>query len=976
MRNLPAFVFIFLVNSLSNPFVIQAQSTLLDDFNRTAGNSLTTTGLPWLETESAGSDGSKIRLVSISASNQVVQMSACNADNSAPVSGNEQISMNMTGRYATVFNTATTTLEWYFNFRNPQSSPSGFGTTTYGIAFVLGCDEANFTSSTADGYAVVIGNSGSPDPVRLVAFQNGLSVNSNITDIISSGTTVANNYYSVKVTFNPCTKQWSLAVRDDGSTAFTDPKTGTLGTALTAFHYTHTRLDLSYLGALWQHSTGCTGARFDNFYIPTASAAANQYVWNGTTTDYRLATNWTPSRNCPRMSDVLLWNASSPSNATVTNVPTDTVGQIVISDNRTVTLRTPNAGGTKTISLSGGTGTDFQVASGSSLVMDADTGMVINLLTGATAAIGGTVTFINTANGSPRSHRLQAADAGAIVFQSGAVFTAADLSGNPFGGTGQANTVLFQSGSTYVSQDGASPFGLAQPASKVVFQSGSLFKLEQGIGFQLLGRTYANVEINTTSVINNLFGGSGVATMDNLNFVQGTLNFQLSSNNQPLNLVIKGNLTVQSGATLNFNPGNASAKSSLTLSGSAMQTISGTGTINLGNNTEVIFDNASGFTLNRNLTTAGTVHLKTGLIHAPANELFLNNQATNALTTTDGFVNGALRRKLLSGQPYAFPVGNASHVQNSLIQFATTDCITDVAVRFHATDPNTTSIIPFTENGLSFSQLLTDGYWECTTNCGNALASEYRLQLYPNQFGGYGQNGQPFTIAKRVGSGNWQQNGSLSNPDGHASQVQNDLSVIRTGLAGFSNFAIATTVEPLPVRWLSFTSSYENGQTQLEWITTDEQNNYGFEVQWSPDGRLFQRIGFVSAASNQPNIPLSYSFADASGNCGYYRLQQRDWDGHTAYSKIVPVRCQKPADPAPVVYPNPITEHSELIVPNATDLAMKLFTVQGKVLGQWQGSSEILSSALQCQSIQLAAGVYILELHQAENVWRLKVVKN
>jgi|GEM_PF-3945538 len=966
---------IFLFPSLSGWLLflfscpVSAQSfILLDNFDRANTHIVANANVPWTESESASNDNSKIQIL-----NNNLHIQGCNSDNSAGTSSSEHISLDVSDRYATVFSHAADVLTWCFNMHNSQSDPSGFGSQQYGIAYVLGCDEANFSSSTADGYAVVIGNTGSPDPVRLVAFQNGLSVNSNLTDIINSQTTAATAHYSIRVSFNPCTGNWTLEVRDDNG-SFQDPALSTPTFTFmpdAAIHTSLTQLNLKYTGALWQHNTACETALFDNFYIPTAINAV--YTWIGSTsTDFQTGTNWQPTRQCPKPNDILQWNHTSPIQATVTNVPTQSIGQLLITDGRAVTFRTPNAGGIKTLSITGANGTDFRLDTASSLTIDADTGLVVNLLTSTTAAIDGQLTFINTATGSSRSHRLLATDAGSIVFRSGSVFTAADLSGNAFGNRGQANTVIFQTGSIYVSQDGAAPFGLAQPASKVVFQPGSLYKHQQNTGLQLVGRTYADVEINTPSIINNPFGGNGSCTIDNLNFIQGRLNFQLSGNNQPLHVTVKGNLTIHNGAVLNFSPTNDRAKSSFIFEGAMPQTISGDGTLNFGSYSDIIFDNTNGVTLSRNLTTSGTVQLKNGRIHTGDYELSVSNNTVAAITAVNGYVHGVLRRSIAPDQPYDFFVGNESHLQRATVRFTEPDCVTSLAVRFRNANPDTSPVTDFTENGVYFSHLLPDGYWELTTNCGNAPASTYELGLYPNHFTGYANLAGKFTITKRIGTGHWHQNGNLHNPDNQATFIQNDQSIRRTNMTGFSNFAVITSVHPLPVHWIYFAANHRNGQTQLEWSTKNEKNNYGFEVQKSRDGKLFENIGFVKPLPGYQRI-YNYSFTDLSDECGYYRIRQIDLDGKTNDSKIVSANCPKAL--APILYPNPVLSELTIVFPLSAPVLIRLLDHTGRLVELISGSPVQANQKMNTCVSKLLPGMYLLEIRQESQLSTLKMIK-
>ncbi len=951
---------------------LQAQSVLLDDFNRTASNTVATGANPWVETESSVGN-TKIRT-----DGARLVMSGCNSSGGDRNNNAEQAAINMSGKYATVFSTASADLVWYFNMRSSRATPSGLGGNRYAMAFLLGSDEDNFRSSTADGYAVIIGGS-SPYPVRLVSFKNGLNANTDLSDIIISANTNERNYYSVRVSFNPCTGLWSLDVRDDGVSNFAVPTTIAAVAAGTP-NNTFTNLDLKFLGAFWQHGNAmaCDSTLFDNIYIPTAAAIPTTYTWNGaTSTDFQTTTNWTPARNCLRTNDVLQWNASSPANATVTNVPTQTVGQVIVSGNRQVTFSTTTAA--KTLSLSGGTGTDLQVPAGSSLTINSDVVLEISLLTGATADISGSVTFNNTTlPNSPRDHRLLAADANAIVFQSGSAFNATKLSGSAFGDAGTANVVAFKSGSVYVAQDGSGPFGLAQPASKVVFEKGSLYQLKQAVGFAVAGRQYADVEFDlplSTSTVNLLFGQTGtVCRMDNLLIKQGVLDFQLTSNNLPQNTELTGNLTVLLAGTLNFAPTNALAKSAFTFNGTTAQTLSGSGTINFGINSEVVFDNATGgVTLSRNLTASGTAQLKSGVVATGSNELVISSNAVAALTSAGtAHVNGTLRRQVAAAQLYSFPVGNGTNLQRANIQFANLGgCVTNAAVRFFGTSPNSTAFTPFIEGGASFSENLTSGYWQITTNCDPAAAT-YELRLYPVAFANYPTGKTAYTIAKRTGLGNWQQNGTLT--AGTANFVQADQSVRRTAMQGFSDFAVAASIVPLPVTWLDFRGSHLNGYTRLTWLVTDEKDNAGFEVQKSSNGKDFETVSFVKAKPATEAVN-TYSFTDATGGCGYYRLKQNDLNGQTDLSKIVSVECAKPTSEMLALYPNPVSGQVTVVFSGIEPATIRLSGLGGKLLRETTGTPEHVNALLNSQLRLLPAGVYILEMRQGATVRRQKVVK-
>ncbi|MFP5436573.1 MAG: T9SS sorting signal type C domain-containing protein [Bacteroidia bacterium] len=164
------------------------------------------------------------------------------------------------------------TVTWTFNMRQYRTNPSGLANNNYGNAVVL-AGTSNTTATTGSGYAVVLGNSGNTDPIRLVRYTAGLRTS---TDMISSNTSGVNDfgrhYASVKVTYSPSTNTWELFVRKDSSSAFYDPSTGYYASQGTTTNNGSTATALPLLGAFWNAGTKSKQtAYFDNFSISVAT---------------------------------------------------------------------------------------------------------------------------------------------------------------------------------------------------------------------------------------------------------------------------------------------------------------------------------------------------------------------------------------------------------------------------------------------------------------------------------------------------------------------------------------------------------------------------------------------------------------------------------------------------------------------------------------------------------------------------------
>lgn len=237
---------------------------LLDNFNRSNSNTVGNTptspvSLTWNESETLS--GSSIRIDN----NRLTMGSTATGYDWA------YLNMSTVTGYPLILSSASSVVTWAFNMRHSRSDPSGFDGTNYGAGFILAKSTDLRTSGT--GYAVIHGQSGTSDPIRLVRFNNGLSPNSVYTNIISYSD-FGSEYVSVKVTYSPLDNQWTLYVESNSSN-FPQANPYNVSTlAGTAFDGTYTSSSLPYLGALWNHATGASdNAIFDDIYVVNPAGA-------------------------------------------------------------------------------------------------------------------------------------------------------------------------------------------------------------------------------------------------------------------------------------------------------------------------------------------------------------------------------------------------------------------------------------------------------------------------------------------------------------------------------------------------------------------------------------------------------------------------------------------------------------------------------------------------------------------------------
>lgn len=340
------------------------------------------------------------------------------------------------------------------------------------------------------------------------------------------------------------------------------------------------------------------------------------YTWNNAAGGvWTNASNWTPARAATAATDVLKFTDGGT--YTVTGLPAETIAQLEVSGNTHISLQ-PGAA-SNTLSVGGDSGNDLVVGSGSELNFTGSLALQLSLLTGTTASVSGSMAFQEAA------HKLLGADASSISFESGSVFTAGTgMTGNAFGTT-NLNSVVFRSGSVYVHNAGGNPFGASQPNSVVVFQTGSLFRLQTG-SVAFTGRTYADFEYNNSGSCSA--SGTSAVVIDNMTITQGVFNMNMTGTPGHS---IKGNITVASGASLNFSP---SSPGTINLNGTSQQTISGSGSITSATGSGIEAANTSGVVINT-AVSLNNLSITSGYVSVmPNNSLSLNGTLGNTVGTT------------------------------------------------------------------------------------------------------------------------------------------------------------------------------------------------------------------------------------------------------------------------------------------------------------------------------------------------------
>jgi hypothetical protein len=176
-----------------------------------------------------------------------------------------------------------------------------------------------------------------------------------------------------------------------------------------------------------------------------------------------------------------------------------------------------------------------------------------------------------------------------------------------------------------------------------------------------------------------------------------------------------------------------------------------------------------------------------------------------------------------------------------------------------------------------------------------------------------------------------------------------------------TTYYTAAQQAPLPVHFKSFTAKRKDeNKVALTWVTANEQNNRGFQVQRNTGGE-WKDIAFVFSQADGGNssAELSYSYTDVNPSKGVsqYRILQVDLDGKGRYSETRAVHGTA-ASGKLLLFPNPSHTGAVTLV-FATEGAKNIlvYDISGRTVQEYKN---IAGSSLEVKN--LVSGVYTVQV--------------
>ena len=180
----------------------------------------------------------------------------------------------------------------------------------------------------------------------------------------------------------------------------------------------------------------------------------------------------------------------------------------------------------------------------------------------------------------------------------------------------------------------------------------------------------------------------------------------------------------------------------------------------------------------------------------------------------------------------------------------------------------------------------------------------------------------------------------------------------------------------LPVDLISFTGQSTEKAVTLNWATSWEKENTGFDVLKGTNAKSFEKIGSV-AGNATTSAQSVYEFVDkdvVEGQLYYYQLKQKDVNGRSTLSKIIAVRAGEEAvDATSFVYPNPNLGSFTLSAKNLEATNIKLYNTVGAEIPVNAKKDQTSGGFIINSTSPLAPGLYHLRLQNPDGTYRKSI---
>lgn len=397
------------------------------------------------------------------------------------------------------------------------------------------------------------------------------------------------------------------------------------------------------------------------------------------------------------------------------------------------------------------------------------------------------------------------------------------------------------------------------------------------------------------------------------------------------------------------------------------------------NNTRVTLATTSA---TADLTITDSLNLTSGTLVTGTNVTpIVGLSATNTgVVSGSGKVQGTLTRWIAAATgSYSFPMVNGNKNRAATINYTTAPTTGGKLNITHVSGAPGKGGLPVTDGSLLLDSISIDGVWRSLPSAGLS-GGTFDITINADSIIGVNNFTTIALLGRANASSPWLAVGT------HVTTTGSNTAMVlsRTGLISYGEIGIAgTAANPLPVTLTSFTGIARGIDGILNWATSTETNNQGFQVEKSLDGRTFERTGeFVKGAGNSRTVK-NYSLTDANAfakaRVVYYRLKQLDLDGRFAYSPVVKVSASVNTVNGLSVFPNPYSDSYQVSFNAATDgdATIEMADIQGRVILSETSSVTAGNNSIPMNNVgTVNAGIYFVRVTKDGETTVIKLVKN
>jgi glycosidase len=191
--------------------------------------------------------------------------------------------------------------------------------------------------------------------------------------------------------------------------------------------------------------------------------------------------------------------------------------------------------------------------------------------------------------------------------------------------------------------------------------------------------------------------------------------------------------------------------------------------------------------------------------------------------------------------------------------------------------------------------------------------------------------------------------------------------------ACFNGTLVNNSGVALPLSMRGFKAQAQGNAIVLTWLTADEKDLRGFEIQRSVDGKIFKSIDWTNAQNSG-----LYTHTDKDvikGQVLYYRLKMVDNDGRYQFSAIQSASI--PATHSVTIYPNPTDKNAVLQIntDDETEADLRVVNLEGQSLTVQHIALAKGQNTVPLAIEHLPSGMYFVFVHLKTERIQLKITK-